>query len=347
MLSNICFYVARRWKLFDRYEEGMQLKNGWETLLQKKRNEDKTKTKKQKRRKRRKDEEEDIEGDEEGVEEAVEDEGIVRKAGEGRLGSVTFRIARTRTFCGGCRGSARSTPSQTDHKRDLAVPGRRGRSRLRRDPSWRLYPPLQLADIIIISSPSHVQNEHSCNVSDARSSFFLRFFSPSIFFSFFFSSCFVLSFSLFVFSSSLSSFHPSVRVCTAVNREKRSLGFERDPIADDLRATGTGRGRVNVRSILRSTTAETCAPVNSVYAELAAEKDLSASRGSEGILANGKCKWSWKINVRFPQKFLSSYEEIIDARHFLLYIILLNHVRSFLFQQNRIVSWFSMRSCSF
>lgn len=118
-------------------------------------------------------------------------------------------------------------------------------------------------------------------------------FSPLPFsFLSFFSSCFVLSFSLFVFSSSLSSFHPSVRVCTAVNREKRSLGFERDPIADDLRATGTGRGRVNVRSILRSTTAETCAPVNSVYVELAAEKDLSASRGSEGILANGKCKWS-------------------------------------------------------
>lgn len=34
----------------------------------------------------------------EAEEEAVEDEGIVRKAGEGRVGSVTFRIARTRTF---------------------------------------------------------------------------------------------------------------------------------------------------------------------------------------------------------------------------------------------------------
>lgn len=31
------------------------------------------------------------------------DEGIVRRADEGRVGSVTFRIARTRTLCGGCR----------------------------------------------------------------------------------------------------------------------------------------------------------------------------------------------------------------------------------------------------
>lgn len=31
------------------------------------------------------------------------DESIVRRADEGRVGSVTFRIARTRTLCGGCR----------------------------------------------------------------------------------------------------------------------------------------------------------------------------------------------------------------------------------------------------
>lgn len=53
--------------------------------------------------------------------------------------------------------------------------------------------------------------------------------------------------SLFVFSCPFHHFTGAVRVCTAVNREKRSLGFERDPIADDLRAAATGRARVNVR----------------------------------------------------------------------------------------------------
>lgn len=39
----------------------------------------------------------------------------------------------------------------------------------------------------------------------------------------------------------------------------RSLGFERDPIADDLRAAGPGRARVNDRSILCRATAGSCA----------------------------------------------------------------------------------------
>ena len=39
---------------------------------------------------------------------------------------------------------------------------------------------------------------------------------------------------------------------------------------------------------------------------------------------------SWS-NIRLSEKFLSFYEEIIDAQRFLFYIILSNYVRSILF----------------
>ena len=121
---------------------------------------------------------------------------------------------------------------------------------IRRDDYIPLY--RTLVDIIIISSPSHVHRTNiPPDVSDARSSFFLSFslfdfsFPPLSFLSFFsplplshpWSLCsFPLGPSV-RFLLPLSSFHRSGScLCTAVNREKRSLGFERDPIADDLRA---------------------------------------------------------------------------------------------------------------
>ena len=49
------------------------------------------------------------------------------------------------------------------------------------------------------------------------------------------------------------------------------------------------------------------------------------------MVANFYVHYEWGVlYIRLSQKFLSFYKEIVDAQHFLFYIILSNYVRSIL-----------------
>lgn len=113
------------------------------------------------------------------------DEGIVRRADEGRVGSVTFRIARTRTLCGGCRAREkrilfpllRELPFASEELITSAISPSLDAAEdhdFRRDPSWRLYTPPALAFVpILLLYPSRAT--YRTNIPAARIWYCLSF----------------------------------------------------------------------------------------------------------------------------------------------------------------------------